>query len=108
LVDFNQGQVIGLIAFYDKPASFNDLRAALDERYGKWTASFSNDKMRSYRVEPEKFVISLSYADSGMIQVIYLMFDPKHPSVVQPTTSLWCSMAQAAAAHCARPQAPSH
>lgn len=35
--------------------------------------------MRIWRIEPEKFVISMSTNDDGMVQVIYLAFDPKHP-----------------------------
>jgi hypothetical protein len=30
MVDFNQGKVIGLTAYYDKPVTFEDLRAAID------------------------------------------------------------------------------
>ena len=30
-------------------------------------------------VEPEKFVINLAVNDDGMVQVIYLTFDAKHP-----------------------------
>jgi hypothetical protein len=109
MVDFNQGKVIGLTAYYDKPVTFEDLRAAIDARYAKWAASFSNDKLRAWRVEPEHFVISLSVVSSGMVRVIYLIFDAKHPASAQAEEYLWCSVEQAVK-HCApaRQTASSH
>ena len=109
MVDFNQGKVIGLTAYYDQPVTFADLRAAIDERYSKWTADFSNDRHRVWRVEPEHLVISLYVNASGMVTVIYLMFDAKHPTSQQAEEYLWCSVEQAAK-HCksVRQTASSH
>jgi|SRR5579862_1996135 len=93
LVDFNGREVIGLIAFYDQPTSINDLQAAIDERYGKWAmASFRTGSVRLWRVEPERIAIQLSGADSGMVQVIYLIFDAKHPASDQAKGYLDCMM----------------
>jgi len=82
LVDYNQGTVIGLIAFYDKPVSFNDVAAILKARYGKTGYESGGDHPgMGWRVEPEKFVIQLSESDRmGMVQVIYLTFGPSHPT----------------------------
>lgn len=80
LLDFNGNQVIGLTAFYDQPTSMDDLEVAVDERYGQLPLpNFRAGPARIWRFEPEKFIIHLAKADSGMSQVIYLMFDPKHP-----------------------------
>lgn len=82
LVDFNGNEVIGLIAFYDQPTTMDDLQAAVDERYGQWAlADFRTGPVRLWRVEPpEKFVIQMSAAASGMVQVIYLTYGAKHPT----------------------------
>lgn len=81
-LDYTNGSVIGLIALYDQPTSISDVKAVIDERYGKW-AFASNDKTPGrglWRVEPEKFVISLSTNYNGMVQLTYVTFDAKHPT----------------------------
>jgi hypothetical protein len=79
-LDFNDGGIIGLTALYDQPVTIDDLQAAVNERYGQWEKSqFRKGPMRIWRIEPEKFVISLSTNNEGMVQMIYLAFDPKHP-----------------------------
>ncbi|MGO9087790.1 MAG: hypothetical protein ACLP6G_04280 [Terriglobales bacterium] len=102
LVDFNGSEVIGLIAFYDQPTSIDDLQAAVDERYGKWAeADFRTGCVRIWRVEPEHFVIQLSVASSGMVQLIYLTFDANHPASDQAVEYYVCVMEKSAkcAAH---------
>lgn len=81
-LDFNQPAIIGLTAFYDQPTSSDDVKAAIDERYGKWAVPhFTAGPVLIWRVEPPTgFVIQLSTSDKGMVQVIYLMFDAKHPT----------------------------
>jgi hypothetical protein len=97
LVDFNSNKVIGLIAFYDQPTTMDDLQAAVDERYGKSAlASFRTGPVRLWRVEPEKFVINVSVAGSGMVQLIYLTFDPKHPASDQALEYQACVMEKSA------------
>jgi hypothetical protein len=101
-VDFNGGDVIGLIAFYDQPTSIDDLQAAVDERYGKWAAASSRTgPVRIWRVEPEKIAIQLSVADSGMVQLIYLTFAAKHPASDQAREYQACVMEKSA--KCAAP-----
>lgn len=80
-LDYNNGSVIGLTALYDDPTTVDDVRAAVDERYGKF-AFDSNGKtpVNMWRVEPEKLAISLSTNEYGMVQLIYLTFDAKHPT----------------------------
>lgn len=80
-LDYNNGSVIGLTALYDDPTSVDDVRAAVDERYGKF-AFDSNGKtpVDMWRVEPEKLAVSLSTNEYGMVQLIYLTFDAKHPT----------------------------
>ena len=80
-LDYNNGSVIGLTAVYDDPTSVGDVRAAVNERYGKF-AFDSNGKtpVDLWRVEPEKLAISLSTNEFGMVQLIYLTFDARHPT----------------------------
>ena len=81
LLDYTNGSVIGLTAFYDQPTSIDDVQAVINERYGQWAkAEFRTGPMRIWRIEPERFIISLSKTDAGMVQLIYLTFDPKHPT----------------------------
>jgi len=98
LVDFNGNQVIGLIALYDQPTTIDDLQAAVDERYGQWAvADFRTGPVRIWRVEPpQKFVIQLAVADSGMIQLIYIAYGAKHPMSDQAAEYLYCSMEKSA------------
>ena len=89
LLDYNNGSVVGLTALYDDPTSVDDVRAAINERYGKF-AFDSNGKtpVNLWRVEPEKLAISLSTNEYGMVQLIYLTFDPKHPTSEKVTTQI--------------------
>jgi len=86
LLDYNNGSVVGLTALYDDPTSVNDVKAAVDERYGKFALD-SNGKtpVNLWRVEPEKLAISLSTNRYGMVQLIYLPFDAKHPTSEKAT-----------------------
>ena len=79
----NQNCLYGMTALYDKSISFDDIKAAIDERYGKWALpGFENSAMKLWRVEPEKFAIQLSIADkkdekiniaeAGTKQAIYI------------------------------------
>jgi hypothetical protein len=80
-LDYNHGSVIGLTALYDDPTSIDDVRAAVNERYGKFALT-SNGKIleNNWRVESEQIAIGLSTNEYGMVQLIYLSFDPKHPT----------------------------
>lgn len=80
-LDYTNGSVIGLRAFYDEPTSIDDVQAVINERYGQWQmAEFRTGPVRIWRIEPEHFVMQLSQADTEMVQLIYLTFDPKHPT----------------------------
>jgi hypothetical protein len=81
-LDFNQPAIIGLTALYDQPTSIDDVQAAVDQRYEKWAvADFRTGPVRFWRVEPpEKFVIQLATNENGMVQLIYLSYDAKHPT----------------------------
>jgi hypothetical protein len=78
---FDEGCPQGIVALYDKAVSLNDIKAALDQRYGKWGRA-DNGRMKLWRVEPERFAIQLTTIDDslrevsepGMKQVIYLAF----------------------------------
>ncbi len=84
-IDMNQSCRYGMTALYDKSIPLDDIKAAIDERYGKWAVpEFVNSPLRIWRVEPEKFAIQLSIAskkdekrniaDAGTKQVIYIAF----------------------------------
>jgi hypothetical protein len=84
-LDFNQPAIIGLTALYDQPTTIDDVQSAVDARYGKWAmANFRTGPVRLWRVEPpQKFAISLGTNSDGMVQLIYLSYDPKHPTSEQ-------------------------
>jgi len=87
IIDMNQSCLYGMTALYDKSIPVEDVKAAIDERHGKWALPLNDDAagpVKLWRVEPEKFAISLSIADkkdekrniaeSGTKQAIYIAF----------------------------------
>ena len=55
---------LGVMAHYDKSISLDELKSAIDARYGEW--AFANNKtaaVKLWRVEPENFAIQLSETD---------------------------------------------
>jgi hypothetical protein len=70
LTDFVNGEVVGLTAVYDRSVSKEELRAAINAIYGKSPQVVTD----IWRVEPEQLAISISQADSGSNEVIYLKF----------------------------------
>ncbi|MGA8072915.1 MAG: hypothetical protein WB995_05525, partial [Candidatus Acidiferrales bacterium] len=64
IIDMNQSCLYGMTALFDKSIPLEDIKAAIDERYGKWAVpEFVNSPLRIWRVEPEMFAIQLSVAD---------------------------------------------
>ena len=64
VIDMKQNCLYGMTATYDKSVSLDDVKAAIDERYGKWElAQFANSPIKLWRVESEKFAIQLHVAD---------------------------------------------
>jgi len=98
LVDFTDGKVIGLIAYYDQPTTTDELQAAVDERYGQWAmADFRTGPVRIWRVEPpQKFVIQLGRSGGGMAQLIYLTYGAKHPMSDELAAYWGCLMEKSA------------
>jgi len=87
IIDMNQSCLYGMTALYDKSIPVDDVKAAIDERYGKWALPLDDDaamSLKLWRVEPEKFAIQLSVADkkdekrniaeAGTKRVIYIAF----------------------------------
>ena len=87
IIDMNQSCLYGMTALYDKSIPVSDVKAALDERYGKWALPGNNNAavpVNLWRVEPEKFAIQLgvaskrdqkmNLADEETRQVIYIAF----------------------------------
>lgn len=73
----------GLLALYDKSTSEDEIRAAINQRYGKWV-KVAGTVADVWRVEDERFAIQLAtikgkknkcMAEEEMRQVIYLSFD---------------------------------
>lgn len=72
----------GLLALYDKSTSEGEIRAAINQRYGKWSKGFPEGL---WKVEPERFVIQLAtikdkrkykcFGEEEMRQLIYLSLD---------------------------------
>ena len=88
IIDMNQNCLYGMSALYDKSISLDEVKAAIDKRYGKWALpGFEKSAMRLWRVEPEKFAIQLSVADktdekrniadAGTKQALYIAFGGK-------------------------------
>jgi len=87
-IDMNQSCLYGMTALYDKSIPLDDIKAAIDKRYGKWAVpEFANSPLKLWRVEPEKFAITLSTADkkdekrniaeAGTKQALYIAFGGK-------------------------------
>ena len=93
-LDYNRGSVIGLTAVYDQPTTVDDVAAAVNERYGKWARTDFKGPLRLWRVEPERFVISLTVNGNGMVQLIYLTFDPRHPVSAQVAEKVLASCSE--------------
>ncbi len=82
IVDMKENCLYGMTATYDKSVRLADVKAAIDERYGKWAYAGNDDiPVKLWRVEPEKFAIQLSVADkkmniaeAGTKQAIYIAF----------------------------------
>jgi hypothetical protein len=85
IIDMDQNCLYGFRVVYDKSIPVEDVRAALDERYGTWTVpGFENSSLKLWRVEPEKFAIQLhvndkkdekrNLGDAGTKEAIYLAF----------------------------------
>lgn len=63
-VDMDQHCLYGLTALYEKSISLEELKAAIDERYGNWAVhGFEQSSLKVWRVESEKFAIQLRAAD---------------------------------------------
>jgi hypothetical protein len=87
LLDTKGGSPYGLMAIYKKPISIDDVRAAVQQRYGKWALQVNGKPLRDiWRVETEKFVVSVQTDNDGNARVIYLAFQPLN--VVLCTTAM--------------------
>jgi hypothetical protein len=76
-IDIKNGAVLGMAVHYDKAISIGDIKASIDDHYGKSTYVIDNETspVKVWRVEPEKLVIQLSVENNGMKEVIYLSAD---------------------------------
>lgn len=83
-IDMNQGCLYGITALYDKSVPLDDIRAAINARYGKWTVPGLG---QVWRVEPEKFAIQLgvnskknqrrNLGEAGTTEAIYIAYGGK-------------------------------
>ena len=78
LTDVVHGEIVGVMAVYDKSVSTAEIRAAFNTFYKKWQLTFPDDtsktKLWLWRVEPEQLAIQLSERDDAVKQVTYLKF----------------------------------
>jgi hypothetical protein len=68
-IDMEKGCPIGVVARYDKTVTLLDIKAAIDQRYGKWAVPDNGDPtvpVKLWRVTPEKFAIQLATVDEEM------------------------------------------
>lgn len=72
-IDMKQNCLYGMTATYENAVSIEDVKAAIDQRYGKWAvAQFANSSIKLWRVESEKFAIQLRVADKKDEKMISL------------------------------------
>jgi hypothetical protein len=73
-IDIENGAVLGIVAHYDKSVSVGDIKASIDDHFGKSTYVIDNETspVKVWRVDAEKISIQLSEEDTGMKEVIYL------------------------------------
>ena len=95
-VDFTEGGCsYGFMAWYDKSVSFEQMRQAINQRYGKWEKMelLRPGTISIWRIEPERFVISLTEVtaedakveiplEPGMPQLIYLPIAERSPKSI--------------------------
>ena len=86
LTDLVNGEVVGLTAVYDKSVSDDELRAAIDALYGKWT--FHSDAISPWRVESEHIAVSIFDGDDGTKQITYLRLGK--PGSLVPSAHIDC------------------
>jgi len=68
------GEVVGITAVYDKSVSTEEIRAAVNNLYGKRPPSFHSDSMSTWRIEEEQFAISIFDGTDGAKELTYLKF----------------------------------
>ena len=84
-VDTKGGCIYGLTARYDKSVALDDIKTAINVRYGRWVLPESaNSPIKLWRVESERFAIQLVALDkkderrniglAGSKQAIYIAF----------------------------------
>ena len=83
-IDVNRDCIYGLTASYDRSVSFDEIKAAIDERYKQWAVNPPNSPPYVWRVEPQRFAIQLSTAskqndkktktEAGTSRVVYIAF----------------------------------
>jgi hypothetical protein len=71
--DVVKGEVVGLTAVYDKSVSQAQIRAAIDNVYGKW-ARLRGGPVWVWRVESENLAVSIYDGTDGATQITYLKF----------------------------------
>ncbi len=83
IIDMNQNCLYGFRVRYEKSVPFDDVKAAIDERYGKWAvAGLESPTGGIWRVNSEKFAIQLvvankkdekmGFAEAGEKEVFYI------------------------------------
>jgi hypothetical protein len=75
--DLVDGSVNGLTAVYDKSVSIEEVRAAINERYGNSAVAILDGV---WRVEQEQLAIAITKQSDGTTQLTYLQFDARQPS----------------------------
>ncbi|HEX7285161.1 MAG TPA: hypothetical protein VF532_03220 [Candidatus Angelobacter sp.] len=77
-VDLDNNSIRAVMAIYDQSVTMDEIKAAVDQRYGQWALAAINpySHMRLWRVEPEKFAISLFEDSNGTKQLFYFKFRP--------------------------------
>jgi hypothetical protein len=85
--DLVKGEIVGLTAVYDKSVSQDEIRAAINEIYGKFSL-LRGGPMWVWRIESEEIAVSMYAGNGGATQVTYLKFGT--PQSVVPSAHIDC------------------
>ncbi len=85
--DLVKGEIVGLTAVYDKSVSPDEIRAAINNIYGKWSL-LRDGPVRVWRIESEELAVSMYDGTDGVTQVTYLKFGT--PQSLVPAAHIDC------------------
>jgi len=80
VLDIKEKSIVGIKAVYDKSVTFSEAGASINQIYGEWQISNSQEpRLSLWRITPKKIAIQLSLTDScgsegELVQILILPF----------------------------------